>query len=437
MSELSEPGLQSGPCALDHVMHSPADQMTKYNYPRVLFPTMIPEIDCKVGLCCYSTDFPGCGGRIRESPGDFRVSEVVSSRTESQIHDTGDYPIYRLTKTGIDTPHALLHLRHKTGLRLRALGLKDSNAITTQYVYSNTKSAGLKEFKTDMYSLTLLGYTQKPISKKHMIANKFEIRISKNALPVPLISQGQRFLNFYGYQRFGSSRPVTHLIGKALVQKKYDDAVRYILYYESEYDSARNNQIRARMADPSNFASLLGEIPARMDMERRVISALLNDNDAFGAIRTLPVDMRRFYVQAYQSYIFNLTVSRAFEYGEDLLVPQAGDICYDSKGVLGKQMDGLDQRLAIPMVGYSYYKKTRFHFYISRILKEEGVSPGDFYIKPMQEASSEGGFRHATIRLEDFSIRDNLASFTLSRGSFATIVLRELIKPTDPLSSGF
>ena len=51
-------------------------------------------------------------------------------------------------------------------------------------------------------------------------------------------------------------------------------------------------------------------------------------------------------------------------------------------------MKGLDQRLALPFVGYSYYKKTRFDYQISKILKQEEITPKDFFIKEMQEVSS-------------------------------------------------
>jgi tRNA(Glu) U13 pseudouridine synthase TruD len=34
-------------------------------------------------------------------------------------------------------------------------------------------------------------------------------------------------------------------------------------------------------------------------------------------------------------------------------------------------------------------------------------------------------------------MKDGTVSFSLSRGSFATIVLREIIKPENPLTSGF
>ncbi len=55
----------------------------------------------------------------------------------------------------------------------------------------------------------------------------------------------------------------------------------------------------------------------------------------------------------------------------------------------------------------------------------------------MQEISNEGGFRNSSIKCDNYGIDDNIVSFSLSRGSFATIVLREIIKPENPLVSGF
>ena len=104
---------------------------------------------------------------------------------------------------------------------------------------------------------------------------------------------------------------------------------------------------------------------------------------------------------------------------------------------LGKFENDPLQRLSIPFVGYSYYKKTRFHYYIKKILKDEEITTKDFFSKELQEISSEGGFRNSSIQCDNYSIDDDVVSFSLSRGSFATIVLREIIKPENPLTSGF
>ena len=47
-------------------------------------------------------------------------------------------------------------------------------------------------------------------------------------------------------------------------------------------------------------------------------------------------------------------------------------------------------------------KKTRFDHQISKILSQEEITPKDFFIKEMQEVSSEGGFRQAAIHCSDY-----------------------------------
>ena len=55
----------------------------------------------------------------------------------------------------------------------------------------------------------------------------------------------------------------------------------------------------------------------------------------------------------------------------------------------------------------------------------------------MQEVSSEGGFRQAAIHCSDYFSDKNRIEFSLSRGSFATILLREIMKPANPIVAGF
>ena len=78
------------------------------------------------------------------------------------------------------------------------------------------------------------------------------------------------------------------------------------------------------------------------------------------------------------------SLSSAFSDGENLFEAKSGDVCYDSKGIIGKYVDGSDQKLALPFVGYTYYKKTRFDYQISKILEQEEINPKDFFIKKIQ-----------------------------------------------------
>lgn len=398
---------------------------------------MIPKIDTDIGISIYCTSFKGCGGKIRQNPEDFIVSEFLSEKSMSSIKQNDGYAVYKLTKQNIDTNHALNSLFKKTGVRLKSLGLKDAFAVTEQFVCSMNKSKSLQNFSSNKYSIERIGFVKKPLTKKDMIGNHFTIKITEPSSDPAKFDEYEKILNFYGYQRFGSARPVTHLIGKTILQRNFSEAIRLLISFTSEFDSKENTELRKKLADESNYKKLLAEIPTQMDLERIAISEMLNHNEPLRAIKALPLSIRRFFVQSYQSFLFNKTLSFAFENDEDLFNPHEGDVCFDKNGILGKYVKGLDQNIAIPLVGYSYYKKTRFDYYTSKILENEEIYPKDFYLKEIQEVSNEGGYRNSSIVCSDYSANENIISFSLSRGSFATILLREIMKPEDPIRSGF
>ena len=247
----------------------------------------------------------------------------------------------------------------------------------------------------------------------------------------------EKILNFFGYQRFGSRRPITHLVGKSIIQGNYDDALEYLLNFSSKYDSEKNNELRKLISERNSESEVIELLPFSMDIERNLLKQLDTDKDPKNAIRSIPLKLRRFYVQAYQSFLFNKTISLAYEYEEELFSPTIDDVCFDKNFELGKYQNDPKQKLAIPLIGHSYYKKSRFDYYIKKILEDESLSPKDFFINDFQELSLDGGFRNASIDILNFSNQQNLVKFQLSRGSYATIVLREILKPENPLECGF
>ena len=397
---------------------------------------MIPEIDSEVGLSVYSTKFSGSKGKIKQSNEDFQVSEVISEKALGTISEDNGLSVYLLTKNGIDTTHALHDIEKRYGLLLRALGLKDSNAVTEQFVQTKTVSRSLEKIEGKKYSLKRIGFSKKPIAKQDMLGNKFRIKIS-DSTNISQFDEYDKILNFFGYQRFGSKRPITHLVGKAIIQKNYQKAIDFLLGYSSKYDSDENNHYRKLISERKSDSEVIDELPKSMDIEITILKSLVKSDDQKIAIRKIPLQMRRFYVQAYQSYIYNKTLSMAFAYEEDLFLPQENDVCYDRTNKLGKFQNELGQRLTVPLVGHSYFKKTRFDYYIQKILEEEEILPSDFLIKDFQEISAEGGFRNSSIQCDDFQASNDTVEFQLSRGSYATIIIREILKPEDPLSCGF
>jgi tRNA pseudouridine13 synthase len=186
------------------------------------------------------------------------------------------------------------------------------------------------------------------------------------------------------------------------------------------------------------------------DVEKKVAKEVSrHPGEWVRALRRVPLKLRRLYVQAYESYIFNMTLSRALAVGEDISRLQTGDnwaetiegglVTLAPRGVGDTPTEG-----AVPMVqlvGYAFRDYgSRFDALIKEILEAEGVSPGWFYVKEMQEVSVEGGFRRPHLALCDasWSMEGSTArlEFSLAKGQYATVLLREILKPKDPAASG-
>ena len=411
-----------------------------------------PQIDSRAGIDCYCTSFAGTGGSIKHGSEGFVVSELVDESLDISLSydEKHRYPLYVLEKQDIDSNHALFEIERELHMRLRVMGIKDAKAVTTQYAgMERVMRNPPAELRSRHTRLTLRGFTKHPLEKRFLAGNKFEIRIYnvRSSDLSGFVPQISKVGNFYGLQRFGSERLVTHLVGREIVKRNFTQAVELLLSYTTEFDSQMSREIRNRCADPRNYQQVLKMLPRGMDIERQVLSALVAGRNAIAALRAVPITIRRLFVQAYQAYIFNRCLSRAIMGGEDLLQSQDGDLCFEMEGLITfgriiKYNPHSNTKLvpAIRMAGYSFQPgKGRFENITRAILHEEEIVPKDFYIKEMQELSHQGGFRQASLWCTDFWYEQDplRVSFKLPKGSYATTLLREIIKPDDPIRSGF
>ena len=104
---------------------------------------MTPSLDREIGMGAHATSFAGCGGSIKRDASDFAVSEVLGEEAMEMSRGGDGYAVFVMKKSGIDTPHALQAVRRATGMRLKALGLKDARAVTEQYVCATSRSTRL------------------------------------------------------------------------------------------------------------------------------------------------------------------------------------------------------------------------------------------------------------------------------------------------------
>ena len=416
--------------------------------------TQVPKIDKLAGIECYCTDYRGISGCIKRSNEEFRVSEIIDTSFLTNISTVQDehhkYPLYILEKRNIDSNHAIFEIRRKLGITLKVIGLKDAKAVTKQYASSEQTKNIIKEATTAHTLLSLKGFTKVPIGKSSLSGNAFTISIHNPTVSdiSSFIPEIKNIANFYGLQRFGSERMVTHLVGKEIVKRNFQKAAELLLSFTTEYDSTMSIEIRNKSRDPKNYSQIIRELPKRMDIEYQVMSALEKGKGPIAALRSIPINIRRLFVQAYQAYIFNRCLSIAVLNGENVVKSKEGDLCFEieNSSVFGRirkynpSTDLISQTVpAIRLIGYTFQPgKGRFDKITEEIMSTEGITPREFYIKEMQELSAQGGFRQAPLWSKDFRFRGSLTvCFKLPKGSYATTLLRELMKPNDPVRAGF
>lgn len=410
----------------------------------------VPKIDLLAGIECYCTDFAGIGGAIKQQSSEFSVSELVDESSLDISPTYGGahrYPLYVLEKKGVDSNHALFEIEREHRVRLRVMGIKDAKASTRQYAGGqHAWKDPPRALSTRRTKITLQGFTKRPIGRELLAGNEFEIAIRGGRRDASGFEpEIKKIANFYSLQRFGSERLVTHLVGRAIVKRDFDLAVKLLLSYTTEYDTDANREIRKKCEDPASYRQALSLMPRGMDIERQLLGALIAGRDAVSALRAVHITIRRLFVQAYQSYLFNLCLSRALAQGEDISNPRPGDLCFEMEGPMtfGRvlKFDPASTRQMVPairMAGYTFQPgKGRFEAITKDLLEQEGVAARDFYIKEMQELSQQGGFRQAPLWCQGFAHRGNVVSFKLPKGSYATALLRELMKPSDPIAAGF
>lgn len=421
-----------------------------------------PEIDKLAGIEYYLTIFDGIGGTIKKNYDDFHVKELIDNSFLEHLTSirtvNNTFPIYEIEKIGIDSNHAIMSLRKKTGINFKIVGIKDAKASTIQYASCNTKK-NIKNLDLGTIKLNLIGFSRKPIEKNNLTGNTFDIRIvnpkkDKVNNILQFLSEINNLGNYYGLQRFGSERLVTHLVGKAIVERKFDKAIEILLTYTTKFDSKFSIEIREKFKDIRANPNIIKIIPRGMDIEKNLAREIIRGKDPVTIMRSIPIAIRRLFVQAFQAFLFNKTLSIAVKNDFSLDRPEENDLCFEVPNnslrfgkilKYEKEKSNRDIFKKLPIIrlpGYSFQPgKNRFDKIMKELMKSENITAKDFFIKEMQELSEPGGFRQAAYFCKNFryAIENNslMVGFSVPKGSYATILLREIVKPPNPIAAGF
>ncbi|UCG90461.1 MAG: tRNA pseudouridine(13) synthase TruD, partial [Candidatus Heimdallarchaeota archaeon] len=305
------------------------------------------SIESNIGIHGYSTpQFLGIGGIIKQRNEDFIVREIPPSGKPifdgSEIgEDLGGMFIHCcLWKTGLDTFSAIRKLSTSWKIAEKDFGfagLKDAAAETYQRI-SIWNIDKRRIYNTNLPKIKVFHPIRQKFAVKigDLLGNFFEIIIRNNRrewsneewehFKVHLESNG--VLNFYGPQRFGTKRPILHLIGKLLLQEKYSEAITKYLGETSPLENERITKLRQEYLETHSYSRLRLEFPYSYRIERVLLRGLMRHHSAKRIILNLPKSFLKLTISAYQSYIFNEILSylneTCFPLPSDIIIPLPG-----------------------------------------------------------------------------------------------------------------
>lgn len=348
-----------------------------------------------------------------------------------------------MQKVNIDVQNSIksLALNQKCGkTRFGFAGMKDKRGITSQRIsIYEPNIEQLRKFNYRQIKLFDFEWSDTKIDLGDLKGNAFNIVIrdldfSKNELQNIFDKFKLETLNgipnYFGDQRFGGIRQITHEVGKLLFQNKTKEAV--LLYLSKTNDKEDENTREAReLAGQEKYLEAFKKLKGKeFRYERAILNALIKEpNNFVGAFKQLPKNLLIMFPHAYQSYLFNKYL--------DLRIEKLGH------NYLNKFIDDKIENNEImgPIFGYEYQlSKGENGALENEILKCEGIELDEFKVKGFPEISVQGMTRQINLKINDLqllSIEDDeffpgkralRMSFSLTKNSYATVVLNELMK---------
>lgn len=450
----------------------------------------VPDLEKKLGIEIYATRSPGINGCIRRFFEDFVVEELLVDGSKATISpvartdqsDGGRYLLCVMVKRNWDTIIATRVIAKRLGVspkRIQIAGLKDTKALTAQHLtIKNVTPTRIANVKIKDISLYPIKYVKSRMFSQLLFGNQFQVII--RAIPyspttiVRRVQKVQHELvslggvpNFFGHQRFGTVRPITHLVGSLLVRGELEKAALTFLAQPSEHEHPESKEARTRLQNTNDFERALAYFPRYLRYERWMLAHLAKyPRDFVGAFRELPLKLRKLFLHAYQSFLFNRFLSERIKQKISLTAAQSGDsVIKRGCGVptnefaegatltprSGKKSLNESQTcVALPLIGFKQPPSEGAQGEIEReILETEKITPQNFQVSFMPEISAPGALRAILIPIHRFSVeapsndshnpseQKTLLGFALPRGSYATVLLREFMKPPDLITAGY
>ncbi len=337
---------------------------------------------------------------LKQQPEDFVVKEISSVPLQLQ----GKYLYFTIRKRNRNTLDVVTELARVLGIKEKQIGFagsKDKQAVTIQFcsVVGVVKERLLAVKLTEV-EIQFAGYGEVPISLGDLAGNHFEIVVRNlDSVSVELV----RYIpNYFDEQRFSKNNVA---IGRSIIHKDFKAAATLISHSSLQHHLQHHPQ------------------------------------DFIGSLKRQPLRLLRMYVNAYQSYLWNETLTEYLRKAGTVLT----EITY-SQGKLvfvNEAEKFLD--FEIPLIGFASKELEQGSVaeIITSIMKREKVDYSDFIIKQIPALTLEGEMRKIVVKVDDLKINsaepDELNQgkqkikfcFSLPKGSYATMVVKNMFIPNE------
>lgn len=399
-----------------------------------------------------TSDLPGVGGTLRERPEDFFVQELPLYEPSGE----GEHIYFEAQKVGINTRDAVIRIARALDIAPRDVGyagLKDRHAVAQQ-LFSVPGLHGLDEervmlMRADGVVPQWADRHGNKLRVGHLAGNRFAIRIRQcDPMAVvrlrPMLDRLAKhgLPNYYGEQRFGrdDQRP-NDLLGLLLLR---GDFKGFLDHYLGGDDGREDVAAARQIYDSGDHPAALRAWPMNIHAERRVLDRLVRTGDPVKAVDAIDRKIRGLYTSAAQSAVFNQVVGDRVRDGS-LSTLKLGDVAQKHHDELRTGASFIVEDLATeqgrcdlweisptgPMPGRKMHPRPDHEAeeFEGRAMQSLGVSAEDFNEMP-------GARRSLRVRPIDSRLSSGIddhgphitVAFTLPAGSFATVLMREVMK---------
>lgn len=444
------------------------------------------ELEKFVYIDIFSTPkIEGIGGLYKHTFKDFIVKEIVEGdyildiKQDNTNHSFSEeskdrFTTFNLVKLNRDTFDVIRHISKALNIPIDSIyysGLKDKCSISVQKVsIKGNHIEELRKLKLKDIFIRNISPSKKPVKIGSNWGNHFIITIrniekfknaEKRIKKIFQVLQIKGFPNYYGQQRFGTFRPNSHLIGRFILENKFKEAFDEFVVNSYSTELIKSQIVRNELRKTGNLEKALNDFPTSLNYERHLIKYLIeNPSNYRGAINELPNYLKKLLISAFQSYLFNRMLSLRIKKGFSLFRPIKGDVVCILEDLNGSCSQVIYQfggnydkylkealslnhaAIVIPLIGYDtdLDKFPLMKTLLEEIFDQEQINQEIFNYKQLRDFEFKGSYRPMIIKptglnLIEFTGDDVFQDkfklkleFSLQKGSYATMLLRELMK---------